>query len=74
MAKPINQSGPRGDYEPRVLAKVPPPVRMGNDVAFTAGTGVGVGYVNHGSIVKQYGASAPGLPVQRPRSGDVMSD
>jgi hypothetical protein len=70
----INQNGPQGDYEPRVLAKVPPAVRMGNDVAFTAGTGVGVGYVNHGHIVKTQGPVNPGMPVRRPRTGDVFQE
>ena len=51
MAKGINQSSPQGEMEPRDLARgggvnsTP----LGNKVAVTAGTGVGVGYNVHRS-------------------------
>jgi hypothetical protein len=57
------------DQRDRVIAKKPEPVKMGNQLAHTLGTGVGVGYENHGNIVKQHGDGGPSKPKGRPMKG-----
>lgn len=72
MAK--NQTGPRGAYEPMDVARGDGvnSTPLGNKVAVTAGTGVGVGYNVHRSG-GQHGLTQAQAPVV-PRQGDVMSN
>ena len=88
MAKGINQGPAKGAYEPRILRKDDGfGVQMGNNNCFDTVGKEGAG--GGGRTIYGSGLNAPwstdlkptptpsppmGRPVQRPRSGDVMSN